>query len=57
MRLFHRGLLAAALLMAGSAATPARAWYLEPRDLYPKRFNPDGAMDCARWCGLLESCC
>ncbi len=53
----RKSLLAAAFLLAASAATPASALYLEGRDLYPKRFNPDGSMDCARWCGLLESCC
>ena len=37
------------------AATPAAA--LELRDLRVQSANGDGTFICARWCGLLESCC
>lgn len=37
------------------AATPAAAMQL--RDLRIQSANGDGTFTCARWCGLLESCC
>ena len=39
------------------SASPAGALIESFRDLRPVHFNPDGTMDCAKWCGLLESCC
>jgi hypothetical protein len=47
------------LLLAGLivSASPAGALIESFRDLRPVHFNPDGTMDCAKWCGLLESCC
>jgi hypothetical protein len=40
----------AALLAANSAGGSYR-------DLYIKTANPDGSLNCARWCGLTEPCC
>jgi hypothetical protein len=39
------------------SASPAGALIESFRDFRPVHFNPDGTMDCAKWCGLLESCC
>ena len=55
--LIRRSLVAAALATLALSVSPAQALYTDMRDLYPKSFNPDGTFNCARWCGLLESCC
>jgi hypothetical protein len=39
------------------SASPAGALVESFRELVPVRFHPDASMDCAKWCGLLESCC
>jgi len=56
-RLIRRVCTAVLLAVAGFSVSPARAYYVAGRDLVPVRFHADGSMDCAKWCGLLESCC
>lgn len=29
----------------------------EQRELYLKSYNPDGTVNCAKWCGPTELCC
>lgn len=41
----------AALMAANSAGSAGH------RDLYIKTANPDGSLNCAKWCGLTEPCC
>jgi hypothetical protein len=56
--------IAYCLLFVGLAITVVggpsglRAEEQQPqRDLYIKSANPDGTVNCAKWCGITEPCC
>ncbi len=47
-------------MVAASVVAPIhlRAEQQQPeRDLYIKSANPDGSLNCAKWCGITEPCC
>jgi hypothetical protein len=55
--LLRRALTSMLLIGLMVPASPAGALVESFRELVPIRFHPDASMDCAKWCGLLESCC
>jgi hypothetical protein len=56
-RWVHRAFGSALLGVLIVSASPAGAIVESFREIRPYSFNPDGTMNCGKWCGLLESCC